>query len=207
MTLLLSPQHIASYRKRPTNSAGLPGRQAWPSTSTRPRLCASMPFQMYQLQQVVNHFTWWRNSPTREVLSQRTMQHRRTSRQGLGKLEVHFAAFQPAWKSRQCSLRMKLRLYNSMVKPVGLYGSECWRVVKGNMDKISAFHNGCLRRICRIFWPNKFTNDDSMLPDGLGMSLVWTRTASPRLPSDGHHLEEGSKSSPWQLGDIVWWPS
>ena len=35
---------------------------------------------------------------------------------------------------------------------------ECWRVVKGDMAKIDAFHNGCLRKICGIFWPNKIFN-------------------------------------------------
>ena len=34
------------------------------------------------------------------------------------------------------------------------------RVVKGDMKKIDAFHNGCLRKICRIFWPNKISNAD-----------------------------------------------
>ncbi|KAJ8372712.1 hypothetical protein AAFF_G00277810 [Aldrovandia affinis] len=28
------------------------------------------------------------------------------------------------------------------------------------MQKISAFHNGCLRRICRIFWPERISNED-----------------------------------------------
>ena len=39
-----------------------------------------------------------------------------------------------------------------------MYGSDCWRVVKREMAKIDAFHNGCLRKICRIVWPNKITN-------------------------------------------------
>ncbi|XP_070549760.1 uncharacterized protein [Ptychodera flava] len=28
------------------------------------------------------------------------------------------------------------------------------------MNKINAFHNACLRRICRIFWPNKISNKE-----------------------------------------------
>ncbi|CAJ1083201.1 hypothetical protein Bbelb_288150 [Xyrichtys novacula] len=28
------------------------------------------------------------------------------------------------------------------------------------MKKINAFHNGCLRKICRILWPNKISNED-----------------------------------------------
>jgi len=30
-------------------------------------------------------------------------------------------------------------------------------MVKGDMAKINAFHNGCLRNICCIFWPNKIS--------------------------------------------------
>ena len=55
-------------------------------------------------------------------------------------------------------MKTKLRLYNSNVKSVLLCGSECWRVVKGNLAQIDAFYNGCLRQICQIFWLNKISN-------------------------------------------------
>ena len=71
-----------------------------------------------------------------------------------------FARLQPVWKSSQFSLKTKLKLYNSNVKSVLLYGSECWRIVKSDLNRVQAFHNGCLRRICRIFWPRKITNAD-----------------------------------------------
>ena len=48
--------------------------------------------------------------------------------------------------------------YNSIVKSVLLYGSEGWQVVETDFQKIEAFHNGCLRRICRIFWPRTNSN-------------------------------------------------
>ena len=31
-------------------------------------------------------------------------------------------------------------------------------MVKGDMAKIDAFHNRCLRKIYRIFWPNKISD-------------------------------------------------
>ncbi|XP_053390161.1 uncharacterized protein LOC128553077 [Mercenaria mercenaria] len=67
------------------------------------------------------------------------------------KVRGFFARLKPIWKSRQYSNTIKLRLYSSFVKPVLLYGSECL----SDMKKISVFHNGCLRRICRIYWPTK----------------------------------------------------
>ena len=41
-----------------------------------------------------------------------------------------------------------------------LYGSECWRVTEQDMGKLAAFHHGCLRRILKVFWPNKISNKD-----------------------------------------------
>ena len=46
------------------------------------------------------------------------------------------------------------------MKSVLLYGSECWRVTKTDMCRVESFHNRCLRRICRIFWPNTISNID-----------------------------------------------
>ena len=69
-----------------------------------------------------------------------------------------FARLHPIWKSKRYSLRTKVRLYNSNVKSVLMYGSECWRVTMHDMQKINVFHNGCLRKICRIFWPEKISN-------------------------------------------------
>ena len=59
------------------------------------------------------------------------------------------------WKSNQYTTKTKIRLYNSNVNFILLYGSEYWRVVIGVMATLDAFQNGCPRKICRIFWPNK----------------------------------------------------
>ena len=45
------------------------------------------------------------------------------------------------WKSKKYGLKTKMKIYNSNVKSVLLYGSECWCVVKTVIDKVAAFHN------------------------------------------------------------------
>ena len=85
---------------------------------------------------------------------------RKDIRARLAKAQGAFARLRKIWKSQQYSLHTKIRLYNSNVKSVLLYGSECWRVVKSDMTRVESFHNRCLRRICRIFWPNKISNRD-----------------------------------------------
>ena len=76
----------------------------------------------------------------------------------LAKARAAFHRLQPIWKSRNFSINTKLKLYNSNIKSVLLYGSECWRIIQSDIQKVEAFHNSCLRKIHRIFWPNKITN-------------------------------------------------
>ena len=62
------------------------------------------------------------------------------------------------WKSSQYSSKSKLRLYQSCVFSILLYGSECWRMTERDLNKLSTFHTKNLRGILRIFWPKTITN-------------------------------------------------
>ena len=45
---------------------------------------------------------------------------------------------------------MKIRIFNTIVKPVLLYGAETWRITVATMKGIQTFMNSCLRGIFRI---------------------------------------------------------
>jgi hypothetical protein len=51
----------------------------------------------------------------------------------LAKARSAFQRLRPIWKSKQYNRKTTIRLYNSNVKSVLLYGSECWRVTKTDM--------------------------------------------------------------------------
>ena len=76
------------------------------------------------------------------------------------KAQTAFARLKPVWNSKVYSKRTKIRIYNSNVKPVLLYGSECWRVIQSDMQKLEVFQNKCLRKIQGIFWPEKISNEE-----------------------------------------------
>ena len=40
-----------------------------------------------------------------------------------------------------------ITLYNSCVLSVLLYGAACWRMTEKDMNKLSSFHNGCLKNL------------------------------------------------------------
>ena len=78
----------------------------------------------------------------------------------IGKARAAFIMLKNIWASMKISMTTKLRLFNSNVKSVLLYGSETWRLTKATMQKIQTFINMCLRRICNIRWPEKISNEE-----------------------------------------------
>ena len=64
------------------------------------------------------------------------------------------------WKSKEIRTETKLRIFNSNIKSVLLYGSETWRRTKKALQKIQTFINSCPRRILNIWWPVKIRNEE-----------------------------------------------
>ena len=67
-------------------------------------------------------------------------------------------------------------------------------MVKGDMAKINAFHNGCLRKICRIFWPNKISNVELYKKTGCNSAVLEIKRR--RLRWLGHVLRMPKDSIP-----------
>lgn len=112
----------------------------------------------------------------------------------LNKARGAFSQLRNIWKSKQYSLRTKVRLYNSNVKAVLLYGSECWRVTKQDMRNVDVFHNKCLRRICNIFWPNTISNEE--LYKKTGSSHMSLEIQKRRLRWLGHVFRMPNERTP-----------
>ena len=61
-------------------------------------------------------------------------------------------------KSRDIPLPTKVRLVKAMVFPVVMYGCECWTVKKAEHRKIDAFELWCWRRLWRVPWTARRSN-------------------------------------------------
>ena len=55
---------------------------------------------------------------------------------------------------------MKFRLFKSNVLSVLLYGSETWKMTKNDETMVDTFLHKSLRRILKIYWPQKVTNEE-----------------------------------------------
>ena len=75
----------------------------------------------------------------------------------LGK--VAMKGLQRVWKDRDISLPTKVRLVRALVFPVVYYSCESWTMKGKDRRRIEAFENWCWRRLLRIPWSAKRTNE------------------------------------------------
>ena len=67
-------------------------------------------------------------------------------------------------KSRDITLPTKVHLVKAMVFPVVMYGYESWTVKKAECRRIDAFELWCWRRLLRVPWTARISNQ-SILKD------------------------------------------
>ena len=61
-------------------------------------------------------------------------------------------------KSRDITLPIKVHLAKAMVFPVVMYGCESWTIKKAERQRIDAFKLWCWRRLLRVPWTAKRSN-------------------------------------------------
>ena len=61
-------------------------------------------------------------------------------------------------KSRDITLPTKVRLVKAMVFPVVMYGCESWTIKKAEHQRIDAFELWCWRRLLRVCWTSRRSN-------------------------------------------------
>ena len=75
------------------------------------------------------------------------------------------------FKRRDITLPTKVRLVKAMVFPVVIYGCESWTVKKAERQRIDAFELWCWRRILRVPWTARRSNQTILKEISPGCSL------------------------------------
>ena len=75
------------------------------------------------------------------------------------------------FKSRDITLPTKIHLVKAMVFPVVMYGCESWTVKKAECRRIDAFELWCWRRLLRVPWTVRRTNQSILKEISPGCSL------------------------------------
>ena len=75
------------------------------------------------------------------------------------------------FKSRDITLPTKVHLVKAMVFPVVMYGCESWTIKKAECRRIDAFELWCWRRLLRVPWTARRSNQSMLKEVSPGCSL------------------------------------
>ena len=91
-------------------------------------------------------------------------------------------------KSRDITLPAKVHLVKAMVFPVVIYGCESWTVKKAEHWKIDAFELWCWRRLLRVPWTARRSNQSILKEISPGCSLEGLMLKL-KLQYSGHFMQ------------------
>ena len=74
-------------------------------------------------------------------------------------------------KSRDITLPTKVHLLKAMVFPIVMYGCESWTIKKGEHQRTDVFELWCWRRLLRVPWTAKQSNQSILKEISPGCSL------------------------------------
>ena len=107
------------------------------------------------------------------------------------------------FKSRDITLPTKVRLVKAMVFPVVIYGCESWTVKEAECRRIDAFELWCWRRLLRVPWIARRSNQSILKEISPGCSLEGL-ILKLKLQYFGHLMRKvDSLEKTLMLGEIV----
>ena len=105
-------------------------------------------------------------------------------------------------KSRDITLSTKVHLVKAMVFPVVMYGCESWTIKKAERRRIDAFELWCWRRLLRVPWAARISNQSILKEISPGYSLEGL-IMKVKLQHFGHLMRRAdSFEKPLMLGKI-----
>ena len=105
-------------------------------------------------------------------------------------------------KSRDITLPTKVHLVKAVVFPVIMYGCESWTIEKAERQRIDAFELWCWRRLLRVPWTARRSNQSLLKEISPGCSLEGLMLKL-KLQYFGHLMQRADSSEKTlMLGEI-----
>ena len=102
-------------------------------------------------------------------------------------------------KSRDITLRTKFHIVEAMVFPVVMYGFESWTVKKTEHRRIDAFELWCWRRLLRVPWPARRSNQSILMEirPGIFLEGMMLKLNSSTLATSWEELTHWKRLQCW----------
>ena len=108
------------------------------------------------------------------------------------------------FKSKATTLPTTVRLVKAMLFPVVMYGCESWTVKKAECRRIDAFELWCWRRLLRVPWTARRSNQSILKEISPGCSLFKGLMLKLKLQYFGHLMQRAdSLEKTLMLGKIA----
>ena len=78
----------------------------------------------------------------------------------IGKARQAFYRLRKIWISSILRRRTKMRIFQANVVSVLLYGCTTWKMTAADEHKLDVFVHTCLRRVLKIYWPTRMSNEE-----------------------------------------------
>ncbi|VDO48659.1 unnamed protein product [Schistosoma margrebowiei] len=91
----------------------------------------------------------------------------------ISKARAPYLLLKNIWNSKQLSTNTNVRILNTNIKTVLLYGVDTWTIMKAIIQMIQVFTNSCLHNILHIRWSDTISNN-----------LLWERTNQIRVEDE-----------------------
>ena len=133
------------------------------------KIMASGPITSWEIDgetvETVSDFIFWGSKITADSnCSHEIKRHLLLGRKVMTNLDSIF-------KSRDITFPTKVRLVKAMVFPMVMYGCESWTLKKAERQRIDAFQLWCWRRLLRIPWTTRRSNQSILKEISPGCSL------------------------------------
>ena len=115
-------------------------------------------------------------------------------RRRIGKAWAAFNKLNKIWNSGELQRKTKIKIFKSNVLAVLLYGSETWKMTRGDEKRLNTFLHKALRRILKIRWPMKVSNDE--IRRRVNLVTISEMVAHRRWRWIGHVLRMENNSIP-----------
>ena len=133
------------------------------------KIMASGPFTSWEIDgetvETVSDFLFWGSKNTADG----DCSHEIKRRLLLGRIVM--TNLDSIFKSRDITFPTKVHLVKAMVFPVVMYGCESWTVKKAECQRIDAFELWCRRRLLKVPWTARRSNQSILKEISPGCSL------------------------------------
>jgi hypothetical protein len=119
-------------------------------------------------------------------------------KQRIAKAKAAFIRMSTVFKNRDLTLGTKCRLLRAYVFSVLLYGVEAWTLSQSAVGRLEAFEMWCYRRVLRVSWVDRITNDEILHRMGKEREIMVT-VKKRKLEYLGHIMRNEQRYGLLQL--------